>query len=290
MLKLNPIFLSVVVLVIASLACALPGAPTPEPNALGTAVAETISAGLTQNAAEPIIPITGLGTPTFTTTPELPTVTPTATLSPTPVFTSTPLVPMVSVSVPTNCRVGPGKVYDRVGALLVGEIAEVVGRDQTGNYWYIRNPDVANDFCWLWGEYATLTGNYVALPMFTPPPTPVPSPSFDASYEGRDTCNGWWVDIILENTGGVTFRSVSIAVKDTVTGTTHSLSADAFTDFDSCTDYISRDTLDPGAMRIMSSPKFTYDPHGNKIEATITLCSNKGLNGTCVTKKVSFTP
>lgn len=290
MLKLKPILLSVIVLLIASLACSLPGTPTQEPNILGTAVAETISAGLTQNAAEPIVPITGLGTPTFTATPEVPTISPTATLSPTPVFTSTPLVPLVSVSVPTNCRVGPGKIYDRVGALLVGETAEVVGRDPTGNYWYIRNPDQSNDFCWLWGEYATVTGNYAVLPMFTPPPSPTPSPSFEASYEGRDTCNGWWVDVILENTGTTTFESVSITVKDTVIGDTHSISADEFTDFDSCSDYISKDTLPPGDSRIMSSPKFDYDPHGNKLNVTITLCSNEGLNGTCVTKKVSLTP
>lgn len=292
MLKLNPILLSVTVLVVVSLACSLPamGTPVPDQNSVGTMVAQTVVAVQTQTG-QGFIPNTGNSpTPTFTFTPELPTVTPTVTLTPTPIFTATPLVPLISVSVPTNCRVGPGKIYDRTGALLVGEIAEVVGRDPTGNYWYIRNPDVANDFCWLWGEYATLTGNYTALPMMTPPPTPTPSPSFDISYEGRDTCNGWWADLILENTGTTTFRSISITVKDTVTNTTHSITTDGFTDFDSCSDYISKDTLGPDGIVVMSSPKFDYDPHGNKINATITLCSNKGLNGTCVTNKFTFTP
>lgn len=291
MLKYRPILLSVAVLLIASLACSLPGTPTQEPNILGTAVAETIAAGLTQNA-EPIIPNTGLGTPTATQTftPELPTLTPTSTLSPTPVFTSTPLVPLISVSVPTNCRVGPGKVYDRVGALLVGETAEVVGRDPTGNYWYIRNPDQSNDFCWLWGEYATLTGNYTVLPMFTPPPTPTPSPAFEISYNGKDTCTGWWVDLALENTGGITFRSMSITVKDTVLGTKLSSSADDFTEVDGCAGLFSKNTLEPGNTRVVSAPAFDYDPTGNKIRATVTLCSNKGLNGMCVTKSIAFTP
>ncbi len=291
MLKLNPILLSVTVLLVAALACYSPTviSPTPDPNLVNTLVAQTIAAVQTQTG-EPIIPNTGLGTPTFTTTPELPTASPTVTLSPTPIFTSTPLIPLISVSVPTNCRVGPGKVYDRVGALLVGETAEVVGRDPTGNYWLIRNPDVANDFCWLWGEYATLTGNYAVLPMMTPPPTPTPSPSFQISYEGRDTCSGWWVDLILDNTGGITFKSMSLTVKDTVLGTTLSLSSDGFTDLDSCVDSYTSDTLHPGASRIVSSPVFNYDPHGNKIRATITLCSNKGLNGTCVTNTITFTP
>jgi hypothetical protein len=293
MLKLKPILLSVTVLLVAALACYSPVAtpsPLPDQNMLGTLVAQTVVAVQTQTG-QGFIPNTGNSpTPTFTFTPEAPTVTPTVTLTPTPIFTATPIVPMISVSTPTNCRVGPGKIYDRVGALLVGETAEVVGRDPSGNYWFIRNPDVANDFCWLWGEYATVTGNYAALPQMTPPPTPTASPSFAASYEGRDTCNGWWVDIILENTGTITFQSVSVTVKDTVTGSTLSISADEFTDFDTCGEYISKNALPPGELRIMSSPKFDYDPHGNKINATITVCSNEGLNGTCLTKKISFTP
>src|SRR5678815_5186724 len=170
MLKPNPILLSVVALLAAPLACATPGIPTPDSNTIGTMVVQTIVSGLTQTS-EAVIPITGLGSPTSTPTPEPPTLTPTATLSPTPIFTATPLVPQISVSVATNCRVGPGKVYDRVSALLVGQVAEVVGRDPTGNYWLIRNPERGLEFCWLWGEFATLTGNFVNLPMFTPPPT-----------------------------------------------------------------------------------------------------------------------
>jgi hypothetical protein len=293
MLKLNPILLSVTALLIAALACTLPGVATPEPNLLGTTVAETIAARQTQNA-QPGIPITGQGTPTPITFPTLylesPTVSPTASLSPTPAFTATPTIPLITVSVATNCRVGPGKAYERVGALLVDEPAEVYGRDPSGNYWYIRNPDDANDFCWLWGEYATLTGNYLALPLLTPPPTPTLSPAFNATYNGRDTCNGWWIDVAVENTGGMTFRSIAMTVKDTVTGTTLSMSADGFSDFDTCTDSYTKDTLEPGVIRIASSPIFSYDPHGNKVETTITLCSNKGLNGTCVTNKFTFTP
>src|SRR3990172_4978058 len=105
MSKLNPILLSIVALLIGSSACALPGMATPDSNAIGTLVVQTIFAELTQNA-QPVIPITGLESPTPTFTQ---TLTPTPTLSPTPLFTSTPLTPLISVSVPTNCRVGPGK-------------------------------------------------------------------------------------------------------------------------------------------------------------------------------------
>ncbi len=288
MLKSNRFLLAVVVLLVAALACYVPGAPTPDPNAIGTMVAQTMAVAQTQTG-QAIIPITGLTSPTATQT-FTPTFTATSTLSPTPVFTATPFIPLISVSVPTNCRVGPGKVYDRVGALLVGETAEVVGRDPTGNYWYIRNPEQPDDYCWLWGEYATLTGNYSILPMMTPPPTPTPEPAFELSYNGKDTCVGWWVDVTLKNTGGITFKSMSITVKDTVTGTSLSKSADGFTELSGCTGTFTKDTLAPGDARVVSAPAFNYDPTGDKIRATVTLCSGKGLNGMCVTDTITFTP
>src|SRR5512143_1518733 len=150
MLKLNPILLSVTVLLVAALACSTNViAPTPDQNQIATMVAQTVVAVQTQTG-QGFIPNTGSSPTPLPFTPEVPTMTPTVTLTPTPIFTATPLVPLISVSVATNCRVGPGKVYDRVGALLVGETAEVVGRDATGAYWFIRNPDHINGYCWLW--------------------------------------------------------------------------------------------------------------------------------------------
>ena len=48
------------------------------------------------------------------------TIQPTMTLTQTMTLTPTESKPMVSVSVDTNCRTGPGKIYDWIGALLVG--------------------------------------------------------------------------------------------------------------------------------------------------------------------------
>lgn len=289
MLKSTPILLLVIVLLILSQACTVPGISTSDSNSMNTAIAQTIIAALTQTS-QPNIPITGLESPVPTFTHELPTFTPTETLTPTSVFTSTPLIPQISVSMPTNCRVGPGKVYDRVGALLLGEVAEVAGRDPVGNYWYIHNPDQSNGFCWLWGEYATVTGNTSVLPVYTPPPTPTPTPNFAAFYAGKDTCTGWWVDIELDNTGGVSFRSISLTLRDTVTDAVLSMYADSFTDLSGCGTSNTKDTLPSGASRIVSSPAFTYDPVGHKLRATITLCSNAGQSGMCVTQVINFTP
>jgi hypothetical protein len=284
MLKSSRVLAVAVILLVVAAACSpqVTAVPTLDPNFINTVIAATVSAGTTQTAQAFILQASP--------TPTLEPPTPTASLSPTPEFTPTPSVPLITVSVATNCRVGPGRAYDRIGALLIGETAEVFGRDPTGNYWYIRNPDRANDFCWLWGEYATLVGNTAVLPVYTPPPTPTPIPDFTAVYANLETCVGWWVDLRLDNTGGMTFRSVSVTLRDTVTNTVISLTTDGFTNNDGCTGSSTRDILEPGGRRVVSAPAFNYDPTGNDLRATITLCTDKGLKGVCVSKVINFKP
>ena len=285
--------LSVIIFLVLAQACTGFGipAPTQDISLLGTLVMQTMAAGATQTALAGI-PVGGVDTPTVTpmVIPASPTLSPTVTLSPTPIFTSTPTVPLISVSVPTNCRVGPGRVYDRVGGLQVGQFAEVVGRNNAGNYWYIRNPS-REGFCWLWGEYATVTGNVVALPIYTPPPTPTPMPAFQAAYDGLESCgSSWWADIELVNTGGISFESVSVTVRDTDTDIVVSMYTDVFHDIDGCSDTFNRDSLPTGDSRTVSAAAFTYNPTGHRLRATITLCSRDGQNGTCATDTIRFTP
>jgi hypothetical protein len=292
------IYLSLAGLMIASAACVVPGMTVPDTDAVSTAAAQTVVAGLTQNAPLEIFSPTAemTSTPTSTFTPLPPTLTPTETQTPIPIFTPTPVFPLISVSVPTNCRSGPGKAYGITGSLLVGKVAEVYGRDPTGNYWYIRNPGAGAQFCWVWGEYATLEGPYQLLPVFTPPPTPTPtmtptpSPSFTAEYAGLDSCNGWWVEIKLKNTGPIPFRSVNISVKDNATDVELVSLADGFTDQDGCLKTTTKDILSSEDTFTLSSPAFNYNPKGHNLRVTITLCSNTGQMGTCVTNKINFKP
>ena len=290
MRKPTPILLSLTALVIVSLACAVANVPSPteDISSLGTAVMATMVSGATQTAMA-VIPVDMVDTATPMPTFE-PLFTPTVTVTPSPVFTATPVVPLVSVSVATNCRVGPGKVYDRVGALQVGEVAEVVGRNEAGNYWYIRNPRQSNGLCWLWGEYATVTGSFASLPVYTPPPTPTPMAAFEASYDGLESCTGWWVDIEVANTGGIAFESMSLTIGDMATDIVMTAYVDEFTDLDGCFDSATREALNPGGTRTVSAPAFTYDPRGHRLRAILTLCSRDGLNGTCVTREIAFTP
>jgi uncharacterized protein YraI len=108
----------------------------------------------------------------------------------------------VMVSVDTNCRSGPGSSYTYLGALLVGENAEVVGRNLDGTYWIIRNPDQPAGTCWLWGQYASVSGNIYGLPVYSTPgivPTITRTPY---SSQVRVTV---WVDTNCRSGPGVAY-------------------------------------------------------------------------------------
>ncbi len=271
------------------LACSFPSiVPSVDPSAASTSAALTIAAAIRQlTTPSPI------ASPFPTLTPALPpevTFSPTSTLSPLPGFTATPSVPMMSVSVDTNCRVGPGKAYEIVGAILVGETSEVIAKDPTGNYWYIRNPDKPGGFCWAWGEYATIVGNTTFLPVYTPPPTPTAAPDFEVKYSNMDSCVGWWVEFTIKNVGAMPFESISMTVKDTVTSVSLSSVYNEFTNIKGCVSSTSIDSLEPGDSTVVSSPAFSYNPDGNKMKATINLCTGDGLTGICVSQTISFKP
>lgn len=151
-------------LILALTACNMPGGQAPNAPESNLALTITAQALLLQpGAQQPVVQNTPL--PAFTSTPEF---TPTVTLTP------TPSVPQVSVSTNTNCRTGPGTQYDLIGALVVGQTAEVIGKYSPSNYWIIKNPNGSGN-CWLWGQYATVTGNTANLPEYPVPATPTPS-------------------------------------------------------------------------------------------------------------------
>lgn len=286
-LSLTRRILFVSVLVLAILACNLPVAtsPTSDPGAAFTAAAQTVAAAVNQT----LVPSATQPLPA-SFTPPASTFTPLATLSPTLSFTATPSIPLVSVTVDTNCRVGPGKVYDLIGGLYVGQTAEVYGKNSGNNYWYIRLPDNSGKYCWITGEYATLVGNTALLPVFTPPPTPTPAPSFTMSYAGLDSCVGWWVELKLKNTGPVAFQSMAISVKDQNTNITLTDFVNGFTDLDGCLASGITASLGPGETYTISSPAFPANPNNHNMRATVTLCTLPNQGGVCVSNTITFKP
>ena len=169
-MRVNRIPFAITVLLIAVLACDVSATPTaPTPDLPGTITAQALAL-LNPNS-----------TPTSTSTP--------APLNtPTPAFTATSSVPMVSVTSPTNCRTGPGTVYDLVYTMNPGESAQIVGKDTPDNYWIIDNP--SGGTCWLWGQYAVISGTTEGLQEYPPPPTPTPAePAAPKNFKGTAACS-----------------------------------------------------------------------------------------------------
>jgi hypothetical protein len=268
------------------LACNLPQ-PTPPANTVNasTAAALTVAAVINQPQPSPL----PSQTPSATLVP-VDTFTPLPTLSPTLVLTATSSVPLISVSVDTNCRTGPGKVYDRVGGLLVDETAEVIARDPTYQYWYIRDGESPTGFCWVWGQYATVIGNTSILPIFTPPPSPTPAPSFEMAYAGVDSCVGWWAEIKVKNTGPIAFKSFTLSIRDRTLDILLTDFGDGFTDLDGCLSSAIVAELAPGDVYRISSPAFVSNIVGHKMRATLTMCTKVSQGGACVSQTIDFKP
>jgi hypothetical protein len=282
MLTKSPTTAFVLILFLATLACGgTATVPTLDPNAPQTAIVETIAALQAQETAS-ALPLSG---PTSTSAP-----TGTPLPSPTLEFTPTPDRPLISVVVDTFCRTGPGKEYEKVGILLVGETTEIVGRHASGEYWYVRNPDVGVDFCWMSGEYALISGNTTVLLVQTPPlAKPV---DFEITYLGMGKCsNEFWSDIRLKSISDQLFESVSLTVRDLDTNTFRSASANDFTFIDGCGGPQEPDNylIQGGTVRV-STPSFPYNLNSHNMSISITLCTDSDLRGQCVIKSLSYIP
>jgi hypothetical protein len=281
-------------------ACNLQVSPQAAGDAVGTAVAQTMKAqtDLAVMVAGTLGAKTELANAVAGTlaamASDTPVFTPTASLTPSPTLTLTPTNPRASVSVDTNCRTGPGKVYDSTGFLLVGQSAEVVGRAADSQYWVIRDPKDPTNICWLWGYYANVTGNTAALPVFQPPPTPTPAPGFTVTYTSVVTCGGEFAfRYQVKNTGSLTWQSIRIVATDNTTSTSFTHTRDSFKDYSGCAANGEQMDLTPGesAAVVGASPgELGYNPAGHSLSAAITLCSADALGGTCVSQTVSFTP
>ena len=228
--------------------------------------------------------------PQSTETPAPPTPSPTPSLTPTITLTPTPSTPMVSVSVNTNCRTGPGDAYDRVGALLVGETAEVLARDPYGLFWYIPNPDKPGGKCWVWGQYATVTGDTSSLPVFTPPPTPTPTADFAIVGITKIVCTATTIyEVKVRNTGGVAWRSFRQSALNVTTGTGYSQTGTLFFGSPVCFAVIppNSEMLSSGEEGYLA-PGFEGSP-GQRMRFTITLYTGESQSGDAITHSAEYT-
>ena len=81
----------------------------------------------------------------------------------------------VTVSVATNCRVGPGTAFKSIYGMPVGQVAKVIAKNSYSGYWIIEIPGQNGQTCWLWGQYATINGDTSALKEVVTPTSPAPT-------------------------------------------------------------------------------------------------------------------
>ena len=175
---------------------------------------------------------------------------------------------------------------------MVGEEAVIVGKDPSGAYWYITNPDEEGEYCWIWGFYATIAGNTGPLPIYTPGPTPTLEPLFSTDIHQVETCGGvWQIEFIIKNNGVDTLESVSTYVKDTVTGNDTSITSyNSFVEKTGCTDKSSYGRLHPKDKGYTVSRDLANDPTGHLTYVEVTVCTDDGLHGACRTREFYVTP
>ncbi len=287
------ILLAVMLLVIASLACNRPQAAKQVVSGDGTAFVET-SVAQTMMAVEGDTapdqqPSDGDGQDALpaseTPEPETPTNTPTITDTP------TPDVARVYASANTNCRTGQGTYFPWLVTIQQGETPEAVGIDTSGDYWYVRRPDVPSQFCWMWGKYATPQGPWQSLPVYTPIPTPTPGFDFQVSYVNVTQCmSNWLVQFQIDNNGSETLESWKSSGTDNSGSLVNSPNQqDEFYFFDHCTLISKQVDLTPGEGSYFNVV-FNDDSTGHNLTVRIKVCTEDGMAGKCLKKEFDITP
>ncbi len=133
-------------------------------------------------SAVPVLNTATPGTPASTETPA-------ATLTPTPI--PTPSVPQVTPnSVNVNCRSGPDVAYDATSVLMLGQTAQIAGRNDDSSWWYINDPANAGQFCWVAASVVTTAGNLSGLPIIAPPASIVTEVTVGVSVTTTVFCHG----------------------------------------------------------------------------------------------------
>ncbi|MGH2619515.1 MAG: hypothetical protein ACRDHG_02940 [Anaerolineales bacterium] len=170
-------------------------------------------------------------------------------------------------------------------------MAEVAARSTVPNYWYIYNPDRPGEFCWLWGEFATLEGDPSALPAHTPQPSPTPSIDFILYLSGFQPCGSdTQVAFTIQNNSGTTFMTGQIHIFNLSNSTDiygPLLDRHPFAPGSTDCPPGHGNQLLPGAAAYIIAP-FGELPTGAAARATIKLCTGDYLGGDCLTKTIDF--
>ncbi len=158
--------------------------PQTDQNAIETIVEQTLQAAAITPFASPAGPSDS--TPISQTAAGTPATAASATITITP--TPTGPKPMLSITGNSNCRTGPGGSFDNVTGFIPGTQLEIVGRNADKTYWQVKIPG-GEQTCWVWGQYATATGNVDAVPESTAAAELVTAPAAPGALYYQYNCS-----------------------------------------------------------------------------------------------------
>ncbi len=286
-----------------------PPKDTSIPGEIETAAAATIASNLQQQTIQALegqltAQALTLQAPTATQTAtqiQAPTVTNAPPSPELPAITAPPTLPppspqplMIKADVETRCRQGPSTAFPTISYILVGQEAEVIGRNPEDTWWLIRDPQGKFGNCWVWGETTTLIGDKNRVPIVQPPPlpTPVAQVNFETAYANIHICGGVGTAVFLvRNTGTVEFQSSNITIRDVTNDLglagPESSNNPFLANESSCPPGFSK--LQPGSAGFVSKGMGLLPPSGTKGRGIIVLCTQPNLGGQCLEKRATFT-
>lgn len=114
-----------------------------------------------------------VNTEPVTVTPErtlIPTLTSVPTETPLPTLTPTPTIPIAwPLDKGVNCRYGPSTNWISISSLLVGQTAEIQGRNKDSSWWYVTTVNDPGKPCWVASSVTVTAGNLANLQVVDPP-------------------------------------------------------------------------------------------------------------------------
>ena len=158
-------------------------------------------------------------------------------------------------------------------------------------------PGKSGQYCWVWADNVHIEGDASGVQVVTPPPVPVtptftpkPDVRFDPSFNNIHNCDSEPFAIFeIDNIGEEDFESMSLKIEDTDDDEViYTASSDNpfMSSSDKCPDE-GDDSLEVDDIAWIGG-NIDDGEAGNDGTATITLCTQEGLKGICVTEDVDF--
>jgi len=202
---------------------------------------------------------------------------------------------LISANINTNCRSGPGPQYKLVGYLIKGQQSEVLARNSSSSWWYIRNPSHPERSCWVWAQTTDISGDSSSIPLYSSLAAQTPASTSGLAFKIESVnltfCSGMPAAVFgVENRGSVRFESASLTFEDLTSSVTLLKIGASNSPFRGAIRNCptGKSSLASGGLRFIGGPLAQAARHSHDGRVTIQLCTQDGLGGECVQRSAEF--